>query len=114
MGDLATLARLDAVGSAELVALGELSAAELADAARARIEALNPLLRAAVTMAPGSERQPAARSGPFAGVPFLVKDVMPWPGLRWSMGSRLFARNVAQAHTPFGKRLAQAGLVCVG
>jgi Asp-tRNA(Asn)/Glu-tRNA(Gln) amidotransferase A subunit family amidase len=43
-------------------------------------------------------------------VPFVVKDVLPWPGLRWSMGSRVFASNVAQRQTPLGTALVRAGL----
>jgi amidase len=65
-----------------------------------------------VTVATDHDRP--VRQGPLSGVPFLVKDAMPWPGLRWSMGSRLFARNVAPRHTALGDRLERAGLVCVG
>jgi amidase len=112
MTDLASLARLDGVAQAELCARGELSADELFDACLARIDALNPLLRAVITVA----REPSspAMSGPFSGVPFLVKDSTPWPGLRWSMGSRLFAANLAQRQTPYGRRLEESGLVCAG
>jgi len=112
MKDLATLARLDAMAQADLCARGEVSPAELFDACLARIDALNPLLRAVVSVR--RERRRAAKSGSLSGVPFLVKDVAPWPGLRWSMGSRLFANNVAEQHTPYGTRLAESGLVCVG
>jgi amidase len=100
------------MAQAELCARGEVSAAELLDACLERIDALNPLLRAVVTV----EREPPrpAKSGPFSGVPFLMKDSTSWPGLRWSMGSRLFAANVAQQQTPYGRRLSEAGLVCVG
>lgn len=109
---LASLARLDGMAQAELCARKEVSAEELFEACLARIDALNPLLRAAVTV----NREPprAVKPGPFAGVPFLVKDATPWPGLRWSMGSRLFANNVARQQTPYGRRLEEAGLVCVG
>ncbi len=106
------LARLDAVAQAELCARGEVSSAELFDACVARIAALNPLLRAVVTIE--KTRPSKTRPGPFSGVPFLVKDATPWPGLRWSMGSRLFARNIANQQTPYGTRLAESGLVCVG
>lgn len=106
------LARLDAVAQAEACARGEVSASELWSACLARIERLNPVLRAVVTLS--SERPRAASKKPFSGVPFLVKDVLPWPGLRWSMASRLFATNVASQHTPFGDRLVEAGLVCAG
>ncbi|MFY0579688.1 amidase [Cystobacter fuscus] len=110
--ELASLARLDGMAQAELCARGEVSAAELFDACLARIDALNPLLRPVVTVA--RERPRPVGSGPFSGVPFLVKDSMPWPGLRWSMGSRLFAANVTQLQTPYGKRLEESGLVCAG
>ncbi|MFY0527654.1 amidase [Archangium gephyra] len=112
MTDLAALARLDGMALAELCARGEVSPEELFDACMARIDALNPLLRAVVTVA----REPSgpAKSGPFSGVPFLVKDSTPWPGLRWSMGSRLFAANLAQRQTPYGRRLEESGLVCAG
>lgn len=112
MNDLTSLARLDAVAQAELHARGEVSAEELFDACIARIEALNPLLRAVVTVA--RERPRQARPGPLSGVPFLVKDAIAWPGMRWSMGSRLFAGNVAAQPTPYAKRLVEAGLVCAG
>lgn len=106
------LSRLDAVAQAELCARGEVKPSELFEACIARIEALNPLLRAVVTVTDERPRPP--RRSPFSGVPFLMKDSTPWPGLRWSMGSRLFATNVAAQQTPYGARLAESGLVCVG
>lgn len=112
MSELSAIARLDAVDQAELCRRGEVSAAELFDACMRRIERLNPLLRAVVTIAPQRARSVAA--GPFAGVPFLVKDAVPWPGLRWSLGSRLLARRIADLHTPYGRLLADAGLQCAG
>jgi amidase len=113
MNDLPTLARLDGIAQAELCARGEVSRAELITASLVRIDALNPLLRAVVTTADAPTSEGA---GPLAGVPFLMKDSTPWPGLRCSIGSRLFRRNVAQPQqqTPFGQRLAASGMVCVG
>lgn len=107
----AALARLDAVAQAELVARGELSAAELFAAWRSRLDALNPLLRAVVTCA---DACPRVSAGPLSGVPFLVKDSMPWPGMRWSMGSRALAHQIARTATLPAQRLADSGLVCVG
>ena len=43
-----------------------------------------------------------------------MKDSTPWPGLRWAWGSRLFAAQVSHQQTPYGRRLAESGLVCVG
>lgn len=107
------LARLDAMAQAASCREKKVSARELYDACLARIDALEPLLGAVVTVAP-SRPTATPQLGPLAGVPFLMKDATPWPELRCSMGSRLFRRNVASAHTPFGRRLEKAGLVCVG
>src|SRR3954463_14569299 len=106
------LARLDGTAQAELCARGEVSPAELWADCLERIAYLNPLLRAVVThaSAPNAHSHP----GPLAGVPFLMKDSSPWPGLRWSLGARLFARRVTLQQTDFGRRLEEAGLVCVG
>jgi len=103
---------MDAVEQAQAVLRGEVSARELYEACRARIELLDPLLGCVVELTQSLPRAPA--QGPFRGVPFLVKDVLPWPGLRYSKGSRLFARNVARYEMPLGKKLSEAGLVCVG
>lgn len=112
MSDWVNLARLDGVAQAELCAKGEVTRDELHAAALRRIEALNPLLRAVVTV---HREKPSGKSASlFSGVPFLVKDASPWPGVRWAMGSRLFAQNVGPQHTPYSARLADAGLQCLG
>ena len=105
MSTLGALARLDAVAQADLVARGEVRRDELLDAFCERYEAVNPLVRAVPIVDVDRAREAEVRPGPFAGVPFLVKDALPWPGLRWSMGSRLFARNVASGSTPLGERI---------
>ncbi|MDL2352994.1 MAG: amidase family protein [Pseudomonadota bacterium] len=66
----------DATGLAAMVAKGDVSAAELTECAIERIEALNPRLNAVVWKRFDEARAEAARSasGPFAGVPFLLKD----------------------------------------
>lgn len=71
------LAFADVTAHAGLVAGGKATAAELVDAAIARIEALNPQLNAVI-----HERFDAARAeaagdltGPLAGVPILLKDL---------------------------------------
>jgi len=111
---LRELARRDGVAQAELVARGEVSAAELLDACVERIEAMNPLIRAIPTLDLARARATSSAGGPFAGVPFVVKDVTPYPGLPWSLGSRLFAGNIATQGTPYSARLDGAGLVTVG
>lgn len=110
--NLATqLARLDAVAQAELCESGEVTPEELFDAALERLDAVDPALHAVVTVQREFVPPPA---GPLQGVPFLAKDSLPWPGLRWSLGSRLFAAQTTLQQTAYGRRLGAAGLVCVG
>ena len=108
------LARLDAVAQAELVRRGELSAAELLEACVARVERCEPLIHSTVTLDWERARAFKAGEGPFKGVPTLVKDVFPYPGLRWGMGSRLFAQNRQAPPTPYSERIDGSGLVVVG
>ena len=68
----------DALGLAELVRSGEVTATELVDAAIARIDAVNPTINAVVHRMDDTARAAAAGElpdGPFRGVPFLVKDM---------------------------------------
>jgi amidase len=69
---------LDATAQAELVRKGEVSAAELVEAAIGRIEELNPKLDAVIRTRFDQARAEAAGDlpdGPFRGVPFLFKDL---------------------------------------
>jgi amidase len=69
---------LDATAQAELVRRGEVSAAELVEAAIARIEAVNPKLDAVIRTRYERAQAEAAGDlpdGPFRGVPILFKDL---------------------------------------
>jgi amidase len=69
---------LDATAQADLVRRGEVSPGELAEAAIARIEAVNPKLDAVIRTRFDAARLEAAGGlpdGPFRGVPILLKDL---------------------------------------
>src|ERR1700744_379575 len=69
---------LDATAPADLVRRGEVTPKELAEAAIARIEAVNPRLDAVIRTGFDAARQAAAGDlpdGPFRGVPMLLKDL---------------------------------------
>lgn len=71
------IALLDATAQAELVARGEVSARDLVDGAIERIERIDPQLNAVIHRRFDRARNEApAATGPFAGVPFLVKDAV--------------------------------------
>jgi amidase len=69
---------LDATAQADLVRRGEVSPRELAEAAIARIEAVNPKLDAVIRTRFDEARREAEgglADGPFRGVPILFKDI---------------------------------------
>jgi amidase len=111
------LSLLDATAQAGLVRTGELTAIELVEAAIERIDAVNPTLNAVVT--PTFDRAlDAARAkptGPFAGVPYLLKDLAcEMAGVRFTEGSRFLADNVSTVDQELVVRLRNAGLIVLG
>jgi len=117
MDDLATL---DATAQAEAVRRGELDRHELTEAAIRRLEALDPAL--GVLAAPlyehaASELRELDPRAPFAGVPFLMKDLGAChAGQPYYAGNRalLEVGYKAPATTYLARRFASAGLVAVG
>jgi amidase len=108
----------DAIGLANLVRTREASARELLDIAIARAEAVNPAINAIVLKDYDAARERASRDhshapgdGPFAGVPYLIKDLgAPVAGLRMSMGSRHYRHFVPSEDAPVVALARAAGL----
>ena len=109
---------LDGLAQAEAIAKGDTNPSELLEAAIARVERVNPALN--FIAQPMYERGRTAAAGtftgPFAGVPFLVKDLhlaIPgermgegsklWDGARADYTSTLYHRHVAAGLNTFGK-----------
>lgn len=109
---------LDALGLAALVARRKVSAAELLDRALRRAAAIASLN--AITVNDVSVGALAAvagsASGPFAGVPFLLKDLaVELYGTRTTNGSRFFADQApATRDGELVRRFKAAGLVIFG
>jgi amidase len=100
---------------------GRLRAAEVTEAALERIAALDPRLKAFVTVAAESARQTAARldrEGPrdraLFGLPLAVKDLLETAGLRTTHGSLAYESHVPPADDVVVARARQAGAVIVG
>ena len=103
----------DATGLAKLVADKAVSAAELLNAARDRAAAVNPRINAIVRDVPAESSDDLV--GPFAGVPFLIKDLaQDYAGLPTSSGSRALASSPVTEHATVVKRWLDAGLVIFG
>lgn len=110
--------RLDALGLAELVARGAVSAVEVLEAALERADARNPAVNALVSRFDGEARaraRGALPSGPLSGVPFLLKDLSTeWAGHPLTDGSRFLRDVVAGDDSGVVQRLKAAGLVLFG
>ncbi len=112
---------MDATDQASLVKRGEVSPAELVDAAIARIEAHDPGLGAVVTPLFEEARAQVDALGPgeaaFLGVPFLLKDLgATQAGLPYYAGNRALraAGYRSSSDTPLGARFREVGLITVG
>lgn len=109
--------RHDGLGLAGLVASGEVTAAELLAAARSRADAVNPSINAICTWFDehADKRVTETLTGPFAGVPFLLKDLsQDLAGLPTSSGSRALAGRVAEHTSTVVQRWLDAGVVIFG
>ncbi len=119
MSGFAEYEQYDALGLADLVRLGKITADELLDAAIERVEARNPAINAVTMKLYDHGRKAIADGlpdGPFRGVPFLMKDLTsPVAGVRMTRGSRFFADTPPSPDdSEHVKRLKRAGLVIFG
>ncbi len=108
----------DAMGLADLIARKEVKPAEVLEAALERVEARNPGLNAIVHRMDDEARKavaPGLRPGPFAGVPFLLKDLYALDtGHPVTNGSRFWRGFVPDHDTTLVERYKAAGLVMIG
>ncbi|HYF22124.1 MAG TPA: amidase [Caulobacteraceae bacterium] len=111
------LAWLDATATADLIRRKQLAPSEAVEAAIRRAEALNPQLNFLVTTDFDRARARAAvpASGPFQGVPTLIKDLQDVEGIATRSGSRATARApIPKATHPNVGALLSAGLISLG
>ncbi|SLN31183.1 Acylamidase [Falsiruegeria litorea R37] len=115
---------LNAADMAQQIRNGVLTARQVLDAHRARVEAVNDTVNAFVTLdwdraglrADALDRM--ATQGQFTGalhgVPVAIKDVFETKGLRTTYGSQSFADHVPTRDALHVKRLRDAGAVIFG
>lgn len=112
------LAELDATALTGLVLKREVTPQEIVAAAIERIEEVNPQLNAVVTpMFEQAHRKAADQlpDAPFAGVPFLLKDLQAaYEGVWMTAGSRYLRDFAPNGDSELVKRYKRAGLIVVG
>jgi hypothetical protein len=88
----------DGIGLADLVRSKQISAGELLDEAIARTAKVDPQINAVVVKHYDYARRQIDKGlpeGPFAGVPFLLKDLELLAGTRRTSGASVYKDNVA-------------------
>ena len=110
--------RYDGIGLAGLVKAREVSASELLEAAVARVEQRNPTINAVVNRMYDQAKAAIAAglpSGPFTGVPYLLKDIGSlYAGTVTTLGSSAFRNFIPDHDSEMVVRLKRAGLVIFG
>jgi len=110
--------------AAELLRQKKISPVDLATACLDRIERLNPVLNAFITVTHESamaearvaedEIQRGEWRGPLHGIPIGLKDLIDTAGVRTTCGSALFADRVPTEDAFVVQRLKRAGAVLIG
>ena len=111
-------ASYDGLGLAELVARKEVRPEELVETALKAIETVNPKLNSVLQVLAEPalvEARGNLPSGPFSGVPFLIKElVVHAKNVRCDMGSRLAQGYVAPDDSELMARFRRAGFILTG
>jgi amidase len=101
---------------------GDYTVRDVAEHALARIDAVNPLVNAWITVdaervlrdADALDRDREARERPLYGVPAGIKDLTVTAGLRTTFGSPSYRDHVPDADAVIVERLKRAGALIVG
>ncbi len=110
--------------AAELLRRKKISPVDLTTACLDRIERLNPVLNAFITVTHEGALAQARRAedeiqrgewrGPLHGIPIGLKDLIDTAGVRTTCGSALFADRVPTEDAEVVQRLKRAGAVLIG
>ena len=106
----------DGLGLAALVRQGEVTPAALTDAAFRAMDKVNQRLNAIIgRVNPPAGSESLDANAPFAGVPFVVKDLWHgWGGVMCNEASRLGEGHVIAQDNTLAARFRHAGLAVVG
>lgn len=116
--------RFSLVETIELLQKREVMAVELVKDFLERIERLNPVIHAFISVAEGEALEAAEQvdrrfqagqaQGVLAGIPLAVKDLIPTRGIRTTCNSRLLENWIPEKDAAPITRLKQAGAIILG
>ncbi len=112
---LSEYVELDATALGNLVSNKETTPKELAELARQATEQVNSQINAVIEIYGDAEELGGPTEAPFAGVPFLRKDLgATEAGRLQERGSRLFKGNVATVESNYFRSAKEGGLRTIG
>lgn len=114
LADALRLGALDAHDQGALVVRGEVSASEIVEAALMRIDHVDPQVNAVTYVDREAPLRARREGGPLAGVPYLLKASLEYPGWPMTSCSRARAGAIGRTAYPFVRSLDTAGLMPVG
>ncbi|MDO8304110.1 MAG: amidase, partial [Sedimentisphaerales bacterium] len=108
--------KYDGLGLAELIQKKEVSPLELLQEVQVRAERLNPGLNAIIETCFDFAEQQLKKgvTGPFAGVPMVIKDCHAIAGLAASYGSKSLAGIVAKHTHKYMQKILATGAIVIG
>src|SRR6266700_496221 len=107
----------DAVGLADLVRQGQVTAKELLDEAVSRTAKVDPQINAVVVKHDdyaNRQIEQGLPNGLFTGVPFLLKDLDLLAGTRTTFGASIYENDVADHTRTLAQRFLAAGMTIFG
>ncbi|NDW03425.1 amidase [Jiella sp. 40Bstr34] len=124
-GDIPAICAMSAGDLVRAIGAGEVSVVEVVTAFLDRIEAVNPVHNAIVSLRPradiladaarkDAERAAGATVGPLFGLPVAIKDLSPTKGLTTTFGSPLFRDHVPDEDGISTARIRAAGAIVTG
>jgi aspartyl-tRNA(Asn)/glutamyl-tRNA(Gln) amidotransferase subunit A len=98
------------------IAVAEITASDVAESCLARIERVDPSVKAFLTVTAELAREQAAAAGvgAVAGIPLALKDVLATKGIRTTCGSKILEPYVPPYDCTPWERLRAAGSVLLG
>ncbi|MEM7130859.1 MAG: Asp-tRNA(Asn)/Glu-tRNA(Gln) amidotransferase subunit GatA [Chloroflexota bacterium] len=102
---------------------GDFSSIELTHSILDRIEAIDPTIRAYITVTPelalaqatqADQRRAKGEDAPLLGIPLAIKDVLATAGVQTTCGSKILENYMPPYTATVVERLNQAGMVMVG